>query len=98
MADPSFYIPQEESLDRRGIEQLQRRKLAELLGRVLPGNAFYQRKLAGIQFDPLVDPITSLPFTTRKELEQDQIEHPPYGSNLSFPEKHYVRLHQTSGS
>ena len=28
----------------------------------------------------------------------DQAAHPPYGSNLTYPLDHYVRLHQTSGS
>lgn len=98
MGDGPFYIPQEETLDRSGIEALQRRKLAEMWRRVLPGNAFYRRKFEGLAFDPLKDPLTALPFTTRSELEQDQIDHPPYGSNLSLPQDQYVRLHQTSGS
>lgn len=65
---------------------------------VLASNAFYIRKLAGINFDPLADPIDRLPFTTREELQDDQREHAPYGSNLSFPPDEYVRLHQTSAS
>src|SRR5437762_12667429 len=28
----------------------------------------------------------------------DQREHSPYGTNLTFPLEHYVRLHQTSGT
>ena len=94
----SYYIPEEESLDRPALEQLQRRKLVGLLEKVLPANAFYRHKLGGVRFNPLHDPISALPFTTRAELEQDQLEHPPYGSNLSFPADRYCRLHQTSGS
>ena len=98
MAGSSYYCPEEESLDRPAIDRLQRRRLANLLERTLPANAFYQQKLKGIPFNPLHDPMSALPFTTRRELEQDQLDHPPYGTNLSFPREQYCRLHQTSGS
>jgi phenylacetate-CoA ligase len=39
-----------------------------------------------------------LPLTTKAELLEDQLAHPPYGSNLTFPLEHYPRCHQTSGS
>src|SRR5436305_870245 len=98
MAIPQQYIPEEESLDQSGIDALQRSKLATMLARVLPGNAFYRRKLEGVRFDPFKDPITALPFTTRQELERDQIDHLPYGTNLSAPIERFSRFHQTSGS
>jgi phenylacetate-CoA ligase len=77
----------------------QRRKLAALLDAVRAGNRFYQSRLpdAG-EFDPLRDPLECLPFTTRDEIERDQLEHPPYGTNLTFALERYTRLHQTSGS
>src|SRR4029453_11097652 len=77
---------------------LQRRKLAAMLREVMGTNGFYRRKLAGIGFDPISDPIEKLPFTTREEIEVDQAQHPPYGTNLTRPLEQYVRLHQTSGS
>ena len=98
MVGSSYYCPEEESLDRPALFQLQRRKLAALWGQTLPGNSFYRRKLDGIRFDPLRDPMSALPFTTRQELEQDQLDHPPYGTNLSFSPDRYCRLHQTTGS
>ena len=61
-------------------------------------NAFCKEKFGGIGFDPLNDPMQKLPLTTRKELEQDQLNCPPYGSNLTEPLDHYTRYHQTSGS
>ena len=91
-------LSDEQKLDRRAIQQTQRQKLAALWHNVLPHNPFYSRKFAGIKFDPLVDPMMVLPLTTRAELEADQIAHPPYGTNLSFPLQQYVRLHKTSGS
>jgi phenylacetate-CoA ligase len=92
------YIPEDESLDRAGLEAIQRPKLAAMMTRVMAGNAFYRARLGGVRFDALKDPIEALPFTTRQELEEDQVAHPPYGSNLSLPRERYTRVHQTSGS
>jgi phenylacetate-CoA ligase len=39
-----------------------------------------------------------LPFTTKAETVRDQAEHPPLGSNLTYPLERYVKLHQTSGT
>lgn len=61
-------------------------------------NDFYTRKLAGIDFDPTRDPMARLPLTTRAEIESDQIDHPPYGTNLTVALDQYTRFHQTSGS
>ena len=88
----------EECLDPTSLERLQRQKLANLLSEMLRTNTFYRPKLDGLAFDPLSDPLDRLPLTTRADLQQDQLDHPPYGSNLTFPVGDYVRLHQTSGS
>jgi phenylacetate-CoA ligase len=97
--DPSrYYNPAEELLEPQPLQQLQRQKLARLLQEITGPNRFYTRKFAGISFDPLRDPLEKLPFTTRKELELDQLENPRYGSNLTYPFDRYCRLHQTSGS
>ncbi len=39
-----------------------------------------------------------IPFTCKAELVQDQAEHPPYGSNLTYPIERYTRCHGTSGT
>lgn len=94
----TVHVPHEESLDRGGLERLQRRKLAALLGEVLRSNPFYRHKLDGLSFDAAHDPLTLLPLTTRRELQEDQRDHAPYGTNLTYPLDRYTRLHQTSGS
>jgi phenylacetate-CoA ligase len=75
-------------------------RVRELLAAVLPGNAFYARKLAGVRPNDIrtAEDFAKLPFTTKAELVADQAEHPPYGTNLSFPLERYSRLHQTSGT
>ncbi len=61
-------------------------------------NPFYRRKLGGIAFNPARDPLSQLPFTIREELEKDQVDHPPFGTNLTYPLERYSRFHQTSGT
>ncbi len=43
-------------------------------------------------------PFSELPFTTKQELVDDQAQHPPFGTNLTYPADKYVRIHQTSGT
>ncbi|MEZ5432485.1 MAG: hypothetical protein R3F31_15155 [Verrucomicrobiales bacterium] len=39
-----------------------------------------------------------MPFTTKMDLVWDREEHPPYGSNLTFPIGRYSRYCQSSGT
>lgn len=72
-----------------------------MLTEVLARDRFYQRKLlaAGVRSaDEALDRWSEMPFTTKDELVADQAEHPPYGTNLTYPLERYVRVHQTSGT
>jgi len=91
----AYFDREQETLDRAGLESLQRRKLAALLEAILPANRFYQGKLGELARSA---PLDELPFTTRAELQRDQAAVPPYGTNLSYPIEAYCRLHQTSGT
>jgi phenylacetate-CoA ligase len=75
-------------------------QLRRLLSTILPGNAFYRNKLAGIDtaIASLEDFSARFPFTTKQELAEDQRSRPPFGSNLTFPLASYTRYHQTSGT
>jgi phenylacetate-CoA ligase len=86
-------------LARPELEQLQLTRLRQLLDDILPHNAFYARRLAGIDADlrSLAD-LQRLPFLTKQDLLADQHDHPPYGSVLTYSLDHYCRLHQTSGT
>jgi phenylacetate-CoA ligase len=98
MSKRVYHIPEEETLERAALVHLQRRKLGAMLARLRADNAFYRRKFEGIAFDAARDDLGILPLTTRAELEQDQADHPPFGSDLTCPVTDYVRLCQTSGS
>lgn len=76
--------------------------LNRLIAAIAPTNRFYRRRLAAADglagFASLADFSARMPFTTKSDLAQDQIEHPPYGSTLTYPEQTYTRFHQTSGT
>jgi phenylacetate-CoA ligase len=88
--------------DRDLIEQIQSRRLTEMLEAIIPRNRFYTTKLeaAGINVDDIrgLDDLRRLPVTTKQELVDSQAQQPPYGANLSYPSTAYTRLHQTSGT
>lgn len=88
----------DELLDPAGLSRLQRNKLVRLWDDVVGSSRFYQRKFAGLRFDPRADALATLPLTRRSELERDQLEHPPYGSVPTCGQDQFRRLHQTSGS
>src|SRR5437879_12279686 len=77
------------------IRQHQLRALQSGLKTVRRTNAFYRDRLHDVSS---WNDFERLPFTTKADLMIDQRDHPPYGTNLTFPLEHYVRLHQTSGT
>jgi len=55
-------------------------------------NRFYADRLKqAVRFE-------DIPFTTKQQLVEDQANHPPFGTNLTFPVENYTRIHQTSGT
>jgi phenylacetate-CoA ligase len=55
-------------------------------------NRFYADRLKH------ADRFQDIPFTTKQQLVEDQANHPPFGTNLTFPVENYTRIHQTSGT
>lgn len=72
-------------------------RVRALVAAVLPANPFYARKLGQVEIRTIND-FAALPFTTKGELTADQQQHPPYGTNLTYPLASYCRFHQTSGT
>ena len=94
-----------ESLEFAPLDQLkefQGQRLADLLQAVIPANPFWAKKIANAKLDLSSirhpDDLQRLPLTQKAEFAVDQVEHPPYGTNLTFPATAYCRLHQTSGT
>lgn len=69
---------------------------------VIPFNAFYLKKLdvrpETISKSWIRDNFYSLPFTTKKDLQDNQLDYPPYGNFHHLNSCNYSRFHQTSGS
>ncbi|MEO7020348.1 MAG: AMP-binding protein [Ktedonobacteraceae bacterium] len=94
-------MSQLETVSRELIEAHQLARLQVGLQRILPSNAFYARKLLPSQGNLILENLKDLrnfPFTNKHELVADQVLYPDFGSNLTYPLGHYVRMHQTSGT
>lgn len=82
------------------MSQLER--LRALLAAIVPANRFYTPRLASAGVTPDIASLEEfsrrMPFTRKEDLVADQTNHPPYGTNQSFPLANYTRLCQTSGT
>lgn len=94
-------MPNLETASRERIEMQQLARLQIGLTRILPSNHFYREKLfqrsSSVTVDTM-DDLMRLPFTTKQDLVADQEKYPLFGSNLTYPLRDYIRLHQTSGT
>ena len=68
------------------------RRFESMQSTLLQANPFYRSRLAR---NPA---FSDLPFTSKDEIIQDQSNHPPFGTNLTYPVESYTRMHQTSGT
>src|SRR5438128_3480174 len=84
--------------NRKALEGEQLKRLRLMLQAVLPPNEFYRKKFSALGACEInsMQTLKSLPFTTKNELVEDQMGHPPFGSDLTFPRARYIRIHQTS--
>jgi len=86
--------------NKNSLEQQQLDKVRRMLETILPGNDFYRQKFSACgtsDIDSLQN-FKQLPFTTKAELVEDQLLHPPFGTALTFSPAQYIRIHQTSGT
>ena len=96
-----FYNKEVETLPRDDLRQLQDQRLRALIDEIRD-NPFYLEKSRAASVDlsriDSADDLRLLPFTTKQELVNDQLEHPPFGRLLTYPLSSYRYLHQTSGT
>src|SRR5215831_6821878 len=101
MARMEFDYRELQSSPRAQLRAWQDERLRLLLSE-LATNQFYQEKfrVAAMEMAEArgaVD-LRGLPFTTKSELAEEQLRHPPYGRLLTYPLARYRYLHQTSGT
>ncbi len=96
------FDPTVEKMPREKLRVLQLEKLQALLRQICGRNRFYTKKYQDAGVSPSdvrsFSDFSKLPFTYKSELVQAQEEAPPFGTNATFPESAYTRVHQTSGT
>jgi phenylacetate-CoA ligase len=102
LAAIEFFDREVETANGDELGRLQLKKLGALLKKVYTSNSFYKNKFtqvgAALSEIRSLDDLRRLPFTTKREFEEDQEKHPPFGTNLTEPLENYVQYHQTSGT
>jgi phenylacetate-CoA ligase len=102
MAYSQYWNPRTETMPRADLDALQLRKLRRLLEWTEAQVPYHSKKLhdAGVTPDTIasLDDLRRIPFTTRDEWMQGQIDQPPYGPILAAPQETAIRYHMTSGT
>ena len=97
-----FFDQATETMPRSQLNTLQHQKLRAMLEGTWERNVFYTAKIKAAHLTPddirSLDDLRCLPFTTKHEIVGDQLAHPPFGTNTTYPLKSYIRFHQTSGT
>lgn len=97
------YLDQKvETASRDEIGRIQFQKLEAMLKKVYTSNPFYKNKFEHHGITPSeiksIEDLHKLPFTIKREFEEDQEKHSPFGTNLTEPLENYSRYLQTTGT
>ena len=102
MTESPYWNPRHETASRDEIDALQVRKLRNLLDWTHAQVPYHSKRLsdAGVTADSItsLDDLRRIPFMTRDEWMQGQLDQPPYGPILAAPEEAAIRYHLTSGT
>ena len=87
---------------RKRISEHQLALLNRLIAELLESNPFYSPRLCAAGLERGVTSLDEfsrrMSFTTKHELTLNQRDHPPFGTNLTYPLERYTRFNQTSGT
>jgi phenylacetate-CoA ligase len=102
MADTPYWNPRHETMPREDIEALQVRKLRNLLAWAEAEVPWHAERLRGVGVTSegisSLDDLRRIPFLTREEWMQGQLDRPPYGPMLAAQPERAIRYHMTSGT
>jgi phenylacetate-CoA ligase len=97
-----YWNPKNETLPREELHALQFVKLKRLCDWAYAKSPFHRRRWNAAGFHPVqlrsLDDIRRIPFMTRAEWMDAQMEQPPFGSILTVPPHVAIRYHLTSGT
>jgi phenylacetate-CoA ligase len=97
-----YWNPKNETLPREDLRRLQHLKLTRLCEWAYAKSAFHRSRWqrAGFHPDQLksLDDLARIPFMTREEWMDAQMEAPPFGSLPAAPPDLAIRFHTTSGT
>jgi phenylacetate-CoA ligase len=102
MGESPYWNPRHETMPRSDIDALQLRKLRNLVEWADGNVPWHSKRLrdAGVTADSLnsLDDLRRIPFMTRDEWMEGQVESPPFGHVLAAPRSAAIRYHMTSGT
>jgi phenylacetate-CoA ligase len=102
MTYPRYYNAHIETMPLEQLRELQLRKLRKQLAYNYQHSAFYRQKFDAVGAHPedirTLEDLARLPFTTKEELRDSQLEHPPLGRHAAVPMSRVVRIHSSSGT
>ncbi len=102
MAYSEFWNPKNETLPREQLQALQLFKLRRLCEWAYATTPFHKRRFDAADFKPeqlkTLDDIRRIPYMTREEWMESQLEHPMFGDLLSSGQDNAIRYHLTSGT
>ena len=100
--DTPYWNPRNETMPREELQQLQVIKLRRLCEWAKAKSPFHRRKFEAAGFDPeqlkSLDDIHRIPFTTREEWMDNQVENPLFGDLITADREAAIRYHLTSGT
>lgn len=102
MIDRPYWNPGNETLSREELRALQYVKLKRLCEWAWERSVFHRRRWEAARFHPdhlkSVDDIRRIPFMTREDWMEAQMEAPPFGTLTTVDRDLAIRYHMTSGT
>ncbi|NMB41612.1 MAG: phenylacetate--CoA ligase [Firmicutes bacterium] len=102
MKNQNYWNPKTELMSRDGLGKIQLKKLKVLVDWAYNNSPLWKGKLDAVGFEPgdikSLEDIKKIPFLTREELSESQLENPLFGEFMTVNDKQAVRYHQTSGT
>ncbi len=96
------FNPKVETMPGTELRSIEEQKLRRQVSYLYENSMFYRKKFdaAGLKPDQIktVDDLRLIPFTTKDELRESQVNYPPLGDYLTVAREKTIRIHSSSGT